>query len=105
AVLAHAPSFGLKPALPRGYSERSLWLVIFPVFLGIKSGKVLTDDLAGTIALDPFSTRIPTRHSTFSIEHINGVVGDALHEMPELRFALQQCLLDGLALSEVTGDL
>ena len=41
----------------------------------------------------------------FRVEHVNGVVGDTLHQQPELLLALLERILGGLAFGQVARDL
>ena len=59
----------------------------------------------GQVALDPLRADIPVAHTTFGIEHVDGVVGDALHQQPELLLAFLERLLGFLALGQVARDL
>src|SRR5271165_5071859 len=52
AVLAHAPGFGLVPAIAGGDFERLLRHIRSTVLLDVKAREVLADDLFGAVALD-----------------------------------------------------
>ena len=48
---------------------------------------------------------IPVGDVAVGVEHVDGVVGDALHQQPELLLALPERLLGGLAFGQVARDL
>ena len=50
----------------------------------------LTDDFVSAIALDALCAGIPAAHDPVGVEHVEGVVGDARHQEPEL--ALERIL-------------
>lgn len=66
---------------------------------------MLTDDFLGTVLLDAFRALIPTADIAVRVDHIEGVVGHALHQQPELFFLLPQTIFGRLALGEVARDL
>ena len=106
AVLAHAPAFGLEPSLARGGLERAARHARCPVLLGVEAREMLADDLVGAVALDALGAGIPVRDLALRVEHVDRVVGDALHQQAEplLAFAAappRACL----ALGDVAGDL
>src|SRR5262249_260706 len=59
AVLALTQHFGFELSFAERRLERLLWGARADIFLGVEFGEVLADDLAGSIALDPFGTRVP----------------------------------------------
>ena len=89
AVLADAPAFFLEPSFALGGLKRLLRLAGCAILLGIELREVLADNLVREIAFDPLRAGIPVGHAAFGVEHVDGVVGDALHQQPELllRFA------------------
>ena len=66
---------------------------------------MLADDLLFGVALDALRAGVPVRHPPVRVEHVDGVVGDALDEQPEVLLASAQLLLGGLPLGEVARDL
>jgi hypothetical protein len=66
---------------------------------------VAADNFVRQVAFDPLRTEIPVGHPAFGVEQVDGVVGDALHEQPELLFALLERLLDFLAFGQIARDL
>ena len=105
AVLAHAPAFLLEAALAPGGVERLLRLAVAAVLLGVELREVAADDLVRQVALDPLRAGIPVGHAAFGVEHVDRVVGDALHQQAELLLALPQRLLGRAPLGQVAGDL
>lgn len=66
---------------------------------------MLADGLRRQIALDPLRPLVPVGHLTVRVEHVDGVVGDALYQQAKLLLALLEGLLGHLAIGQVTGDL
>ena len=89
AVLADAPAFPLEASFARGSLERVLRQSGGPILFGIEAGEMLADDLVGEVALDALGARVPVGHVSFGIEHVDGVIGDALDQQAEAapRFA------------------
>ena len=56
AVLAHAPGFGLIPAIAGGDFERLLRHIRSAVLLGVEAREVLAYNLVGAVALDALRT-------------------------------------------------
>src|SRR5882724_2080347 len=98
AVLADAPAFFFAAALAVDGLQRLLWLACFPVSLGVELSEMRSDDFRGRIAFDPLRAQVPAGHAAFLVEQVNGVIGDALHQKPELLFTAPQRLLGGFAL-------
>jgi hypothetical protein len=44
----------------------------------------LSDNILGTVTLNPLCARIPTRHDAIRVEHVDGIITDAIHEQVEL---------------------
>src|SRR5438128_1310266 len=63
------------------------------------------DGFGRTVALDAFRALVPVRHHAFGRQHVDGVVGHALHQAAELVFALAQRVLRRLAVGDVARDL
>ena len=72
--------------------------------LRIELGKVLTDNLAGQVAFHTLCAGIPIGDDAIRVQHINRVVGHALHEQAEAALALEQGFLRGFPFGHVTGD-
>ncbi len=104
-VLADAPALLLEPALGRGDAERLLGQSHSPILFRIKTREVAADDLGGGIALGALGAGVPARHPSLGVEPVDGVVGDALHQQPELLLALAQGLVGPPAFGDVAGDL
>ncbi len=104
-VLTDAPAFLFEASLARGRLEGALWLAGFPILVGIEHREMLADGLVREVALDPLRAQVPVAHAAVAVEHVDGVVGDALHQQPELFLAFLEDLLGGLALGQVPRDL
>src|ERR1700738_1920707 len=60
----------------------------FPIFNRVEFREVISDDFPGQITFDAARTKVPVGHNAFCVEHVNGVVGNSLHQQPELLLAL-----------------
>src|SRR5665213_2539411 len=105
AVLADTPAFFLEFAFAFRGLQRPLRLTGGAILIGIKLREMPADDFLRKIALDTLRTEIPVGDVALGIEHVNGVVGDALHQEPELLFAEPQHPLGFFALGEIARDL
>src|SRR5581483_6109729 len=63
------------------------------------------DDLVRRIALDSLCARVPARNVPIAVQHVDGVVGDALHEQAKLLLTFTQSGLGFTTLGEVSRDL
>ncbi len=66
---------------------------------------MFADNLFRRVALDALRARIPARNPSFRREHVDRIVGNTVHEQPELLFALPQRFFVLPPLSQVPGDL
>ena len=58
---------------------------------GAKNSRIVSaHDLLRGIALDALRARVPARHRAVRIEHVDRVVGDALHQQAEIALAVAQ---------------
>ncbi|MNN03379.1 hypothetical protein D3C81_1160670 [compost metagenome] len=105
AVLAHAPALVLEAALAGGDFQRPLRLAEFAVFGGIEQRKMLTDNFFRQIAFDPLCALVPVADPAFGAEHVDRVVGDALHQQAELLLALLEGFFSHFPVGQVAGDL
>src|SRR5208337_4527644 len=92
AVLTHAPSLGLIPAIAGGAFERLLRRVRSAVLLGVEPREVLSDDLLGAVALDALCAPVPVGDDAIGIDHVDGIVGDAVDQHAIALLALAQRL-------------
>ena len=79
-VLANAERLGLKAPFVHGRGQTFRRLSSLLIVLRIKRRKVPSDDFVGGVAFDFLRADVPVRHPSFRIEHVDGVVGHALHE-------------------------
>ena len=63
------------------------------------------DDFGFRIALDALRAGVPVGDAAFRVQHVDGVVRDALHQHAELLFAQAQRLIGRLAFADVARDL
>src|SRR4029450_9952915 len=61
AVLAYPPAFLLVAALVARNLQRTLWLAVGTVALGVEAGEMLAEDFLGAGALDALAPDIPAR--------------------------------------------
>jgi hypothetical protein len=105
AVLAHAPALGFVAAFARGGAERACRPALDPVFLGIEARKMLAHDLVGLVALDALGADVPVADRALGREHVDRVIGHALHQQPEALLAGAQRLLGLAFVGDVARDL
>ncbi len=65
----------------------------------------MTGDLRFLIALDALRTGIPVGDIALRVEHIDGVIGNALHQKTKALLTFLKRLFRLTALGEVAGDL
>src|SRR4051812_44339836 len=65
---------------------------------------MFADNLVRPVALDSLSPGIPVRDDSAGVEHVDGVIGDALHQQLELLLTAPQRLLGGHLLGEIARD-
>ena len=80
SVLADAPSLLLESPLGRGDLQRAAGKIGGPVVVGVEPREMLADDLRVGIAFEALGAAIPARHPTLDVEHVDGVVDDALNQ-------------------------
>src|SRR5690606_17898267 len=78
AVLADAPALALETAVAQRRRQRLLRQSAATVFFGIEAGKAFTDNLVGSVALEPLRTGVPAGDGPVRIEHVDGIVGDGI---------------------------
>ena len=84
AVLAHAPAFGPEAAFALRAAQALLRLAGVTVLWRIEQRDRPADDLARAVALDALRAVVPADDAPAAVEKEDGVVGDALHQQPEL---------------------
>ncbi|MNO82244.1 hypothetical protein D3C76_735130 [compost metagenome] len=105
AILAYPPTLVLEASLARRNLQCPSWQAGSLIFGGVEHGKMLADDFFGQITLDALGPQVPVGHTAIRGKHVDGIVGDALHQQPKLLLALLEGLFGHLAVSQVTGDL
>ena len=83
AILAHAPSFGLEPAVPFRCFEGESGNARRLIFRRVKAGKMLADDFIGFIALESPSASIPADDRAIGRKHVDCVISNALDKQFE----------------------
>jgi hypothetical protein len=76
------------------------------VLLGrVEAREVAADDFFLAVALDALGARVPVGDDAFRRQHVDRVIGHALHQQAEALLALAQLVLGLLALGDVAGHL
>src|SRR5271169_6945258 len=101
-IFADSPTLRLKSSLLSGGHQRACRQPVFPILGAVKYGKMPTNNLLRTIALDTLGAGIPVSDNAFRIQHENGVVRYPSDEKPEAAFALTK-LRQGLG--QLSGPL
>ena len=89
AVFANAPAFFFKFAMSNCCVETFLRIIIFAVFWPVEFGKMLANNFFRSIALDAFGTGIPVGYPSLGVQHVNGIVRDALHQQARFGVAAE----------------
>ena len=105
AVFAYPPALALEPAFTPGGLDGSGGFSASAIVVGVEAREVGADDLAGQVPLDALGAQVPVVHVPCRVEHVDGVIGDALDQHIEELFALVKRLLGDVALGEVASDL
>ncbi len=105
AVLAHPPAFLLETPFAFGGGQAAGRLAGLAVFGGVEAGEVPADHLFRQVALDPLGAEVPVGDPPAVVEHVDGVVGNALHQQAELLLAAPQRLLGRAPFAEVVDQL
>src|SRR6266852_9380176 len=104
AVLADAPAFFFHSTIALDGFQHLLRLARFPIFIRVEYREVISDNFLGCVPFDAVRTKIPVRDNAFGVEHVDGVVGNTLHQQPELLLALLERFLSNLAFGQVARD-
>src|SRR4029079_9928874 len=90
---AHAHALGFDAPSARGSFEDGRGQTGLAVVTGEELAEMLAADLVRGVALEALSAGIPVRYHAGGIEHVDGIVGDALDKQPEPLLARRQILL------------
>src|SRR6185437_10913256 len=90
AVLADPDRLLPEAALRLGDLQVAVGLAGLHLLREVEAREVMPHDLAGFVALDALGARVPGRHPTPRVEHVNRVVLAALHQEAEALLALAQ---------------
>ncbi|MNL46710.1 hypothetical protein D3C87_1694480 [compost metagenome] len=82
AVLAYPPPFSFEAALFAGGGQSALRQARRLVFFAVEAGKVLADYFFLRIALGALRPGVPVGDGAVRMQHVDGVVDDALHKVP-----------------------
>jgi hypothetical protein len=104
-VLAQAPALVLEPALAGRSLERPGGKAGRPILFRVELREMMPDDLVLEVSLDPLRPGIPVGDMPLRVEHVDGVIGHALHEQPEALLAVLERLEGVTSLGQVPGDL
>ncbi len=87
AILALAQALGFPASLAGSCSQTPGRYARGGVLGRIEPAEMRPDDLVGCIAFDTLRPGVPARDAAFRVEHVDGVVGHALHQQAELLLA------------------
>ncbi len=82
ASLADAPALVFEAALFPRRAKGGFRQAGRLVLVSVETGEVLSEDLFLAVALEPLGAPVPARHPAFRIQHVDGVVADALDQQP-----------------------
>jgi hypothetical protein len=80
AVLAHPPALRFVAAFVDCRQQSAGRHAIGAILRRIEHGEVAADDFALAVALDAHGPGVPVRHVALRIEHVNGVIRDAVNQ-------------------------
>ncbi len=80
AILAHAQAFGLHAARADRRAQPRLGQPGLLVFGRVKAREMGVEDLLLLIALDALGAQVPAHDAAFGVEHVDRIVGHALHQ-------------------------
>jgi len=94
--------FFIKAAALRGLFQHRFRVLAIEFGLGEEARKMLAQNLVAGIAVNAFSAQVPCSHVAVAIEHIDGVIVDALNDRAQLLvvqaiFFLRSALLSHIA--------
>ena len=95
AVFAQTHALFFVPAALGGDAEYLFGPAPFNIFRRTDAGKVVTDNLIGSVPFNKLSPGIPTDNPALRIHHKNGVALDSVEEHPVIFFALSERVLLG----------
>ena len=104
AVPAPTPGISLVSPITMGSFEVSLRLTAAEFFLGVEFAKMMAKDLRGRVLLDPLRASVPAGDVTARIEHVNGIIGNALDQQAIAAFAVAQHFGGARAIRQVAND-
>jgi hypothetical protein len=105
AVFSNAPTFALEATFGCGSGQCLGRLPRLSIFVAVEAREVRADHFRRLVSLNALRTGIPVGDDAFGAQHVDGVVGHALNEQPELLLALPQQFFGGAPLGQVAGDL
>src|ERR1700735_151249 len=97
AIFPHAHALFFMPAARSGHPEYFLRPTPLDIFGRKEAGKVLTNNLVGSVALNSFSTGIPTDNLASRIHHKDCVILDSIEKQSISFFAFPESLLSKAA--------
>ena len=103
AIFAVAPALIFKAAGAISGLQVLLRDTVQAILGAVEAGKMLADNLFRHIAFGALCPGIPVHHVAVMIEHIDSVIGNALHQQAEAHLLLPLFALLLLLLSTVAG--
>src|ERR1019366_2561986 len=104
SVLAPPPGVRFEAPFALGNFEIALGLTAPDFFFRIEFAKVAAKNFTGRELLEPLRTGVPGGDVTGKIEHIDGVIGDAVDERTVVVLAVAHRLSGARALRKVAND-
>ena len=90
AILANAPALFLVAAAFQCKPERTRGPAGGLICAGVEAGEVLPDDFFRPVAFDALTTGIPVGNHAVGIEHIERIIGDAIHQQTKMSLAIPE---------------
>ncbi len=90
SVFTEPPSVFFEPARGCSFTKGHGRLALAQIFVAIKTGVMLSDNLLGKISLDALRSAVPAGDEPFRVQHENRVVGDAFDQQAKSLFASAQ---------------
>ena len=90
AVLADAPALALVAALPRGDLQRAGRDAGGAILRHVELREMAADNLLRPVTFDAFAAEVPVCDVAPRVDHVDRVIGDALHQHAELLLAIRE---------------
>src|SRR3984957_12731557 len=105
AILANAPTLFLVAAALPCKPERARGPAGGLICTGIEPREVLADDFFRAVAFDALTTGVPVGNQAGRIDHVEGIIGDTIHQQPKMPLALPEGVGGLVPFGNVAGNL